>query len=139
MSEKNLHEWWIELRDDLNTYLRARAQLTKLEAYEKIAKIIGVMISFFILALLVGFVIIFILIMVGSWIVQLTGSVAIGFSSVAALVICLFIFLAVKRKSVLEKPVSRRVIEALFDEEEFFSKESPGEEIIKKDENDKQE
>ena len=120
MAEKNLIAWWNELREDVTTYLRARAQLTKFEAYEKIAKVIGVMISFFILAFLVAFVIIFILIMIGSWIVQLTGSVAVGFSSIALLMIGLFIFLSVKRKSVLERPVSKWVIKALFDEEEFF-------------------
>jgi len=119
MNEKKLGDWFNELREDVTTYLRARAQLTKIEAYEKIAKVVGVVISFFILALLVGFAIIFILIMFGSWITQLTGSPAIGFSSVALLVIGLFIFLLVKRKSVLEKPVSNFVIEALFDEEEF--------------------
>ena len=133
MSEKNLRDWWNELREDLNTYLRARAQLTKLEAYEKIARIIGVMISFFILAVLVGFVIIFVLIMIGSWIVQLTGSVAIGFSSVALFVVGLFIFLSVKRKSVLEQPVSKRVLEALFDEKDFFSTGSDAEEKIKEE------
>jgi len=135
MAEKNLITWWNELREEFTAYLRARAQLTKLEAYEKIAKVTGVMISFIILAFLVAFVIIFILIMIGSWIVQLTGSVAIGFSSVALLVIGLFIFLSVKRKSVLEKPVSRRVLEALLDDEEFFSERSPGDEPIKKDTN----
>ena len=121
MPEKDLHTWFQEVREDLTTYLQARVKLTKLEAYEKIAKIIGVMISFFILALLVGVLIIFILIMVGSWITQLTGSVAIGFSSIALLVTGLLIFLAVKRKSVLEKPVSKWVIAALFDEEDFFN------------------
>ncbi|HYV91295.1 MAG TPA: phage holin family protein [Chitinophagales bacterium] len=139
MAEKNLGTWWKELREELTEYLKARAQLTKLEAYEKIAKVVGVMISFFILALLVGFVIIFILIMIGSWIAELTGRVAIGFSSVALLVVGLFIFLSVKRKSVLEKPVSRRVIEALFDEEEFFSEKSAGDEQYKKDLNDNEE
>jgi hypothetical protein len=133
MNEKKLSDWFNELREDLSMYLRARAQLTKIEAYEKIAKVVGVIISFFILALLVGFVIIFILIMIGSWVVQLTGSVAIGFSSVAMLVIGSFIFLLVKRKSVLEKPVSNWVIEALFDEEQFL------EDQTKKDKNDNEE
>lgn len=121
MPEKDLHTWFQEVREDVITYLQARAKLTKLEAYEKIAKVIGVMISFFILALLVAFLIIFILIMVGSWITDLTGSATIGYSSVALLVTALLIFLAVKRKSVLEKPVSKWVITALFDEEDFFS------------------
>src|SRR6476659_6691093 len=110
MPEKDLHTWFQEVREDLTTYLQARVKLTKLEAYEKIAKIIGVMISFFILALLVGVLIIFILIMVGSWITQLTGSVALGFSSIALLVTGLLIFLGVIRKNVLEKTVSKRVI-----------------------------
>src|SRR6266513_3120503 len=105
MPEKDFHSWFQEVREDLTTYLQARAKLTKLEAYEKIAKVIGVMISFFILALLVGVLIIFILLMVGSWITQLTGSVAVGFSSIALLVTALLIFLALKRKSALEKPV----------------------------------
>lgn len=124
MSDKNLSSWWNEVREDVATYLRARAQLTKLEAYEKIAKVVGVIVSFFILALLVGFVIVSILIMIGSWIGELTGSSSIGYSSVAFLVVGLFIFLSVKRKSVLEKPISNWVVEALVDEEEFIGEET---------------
>lgn len=121
MAEKDLHTWFQEVREDLTTYLQARAKLTKLEAYEKVAKVMGVLISFFILALLVGILIVFILITLGGWIAKITGSDAIGFTSIVLLVTALLIFLSVKRKTVLEKPVSKWVIAALFDEEEFFS------------------
>jgi hypothetical protein len=123
MADKDFQTWWHALREDITTYLRARVQLTKLEAYEKISRVMGVMISFFILALLVGFVIIFLLIMVGSWITELTNSIALGFSVVGLLVIGLFIFLFIKRKNVLERPIATAVLEALYDEDETFGSE----------------
>ena len=130
--DKDFSTWWKEVREDVTKYLEARGKLTKIQAYEKISKITGVLISFIILAFIVGFVIIFLLLMIGSWIQALTGSVAIGFSSVAVLVIALFVFLSLKRKTVLEKPITRRVIEALYDEEDFMKAqnefESNGEE-----------
>jgi len=125
--------WWEEVKEDLSGYLQARGKLTKIQAYEKIAKITGVMVSFIILAFIVVFVIIFVLIMVGSWIYDLTGSAAIGFSSVALLVVGLFVFLLLKRKTMLEIPVSRGVITALYEEEDFLEdknqSDSDGEKI----------
>ncbi len=115
---KDLKTWWEELRQDVTLYLDAKTQLTKIQAYEKIAKVVGVVISFFILALLVGFVIIFILIMLGSWVTQLTGSVAIGMSSVAFVVAAAFILLVIKRKTWLQQPITNKVVEALYDEDE---------------------
>src|SRR5262245_53796233 len=130
--DKDFATWWKEVREDVAKYLEARGKLTKIQAYEKISKITGVLISFIILAFIVGFVIIFLLLMIGSWIEALTGSVAIGFSSVAFLVVALFVFLSVKRKTVLERPISKSVIEALYDEEDFIKAqndfESDGEE-----------
>src|SRR5215217_6955814 len=119
MMDKDFSSWWKEVRADVSSYLQVRAKLTKIQAYEKIAKVTGVIISFLILAVLVGFVIIFILIMLGSWIGQLTNP-AIGFSSIALLIVGLFIFLTLKRKTVLERPVSGWIIEALYDEEDFL-------------------
>lgn len=118
--EKDFSSWWKEVREDVSKYLEARGKLTKIQAYEKIAKVTGVMISFLILSFLVGFVIVFLLIMVGSWVVALTDSVAIGFSSVALIVIGIFIFLALKRKTVLERPITGWIIQALYDEEDFL-------------------
>ena len=117
--EKDFSSWWKEVREDVSNYLQARGKLTKIQAYEKIAKVTSVIISFLILAFLVGFVIIFLLLMIGSWVAQLTNSTTIGVSSVAILVIGFFIFLAVKRKSVLERPITGWIIEALYDEEDF--------------------
>ena len=118
--EKDFSSWWKEVREDVSNYLQARGKLTKIQAYEKIAKVTSVIISFLILAFLVGFVIIFLLLMIGSWVAQLTNSTTIGVSSVAILVIGFFIFLAVKRKSVLERPITGWIIEALYDEEDFL-------------------
>lgn len=118
--EKDFSSWWKEVREDVSNYLQARGKLTKIQAYEKIAKVTSVIISFLILAFLVGFVIIFLLLMIGSWVAQLTNSTTIGVSSVAVLVIGFFIFLAAKRKSVLERPITGWIIQALYDEEDFL-------------------
>ena len=122
--EKDFSTWWKEVREDLSAYLEARGNLTKIQAYEKIGKITGVVVSFVVLGILVGFVILFILLMIGSWISELTDSTAIGISSVAVMMIGMLIFLVVKRKTVLEKPVTEGVMEALYDEEDFLKQEN---------------
>jgi hypothetical protein len=121
--EKDLSDWWKEVREDVANYLAARGNLTRIQAYEKVGKVTGVLVSFLILAFISGFVIVFLLIMVGSWIAALTDSIVLGYSSVAMLVLSLFIFLAVKRKSVLEKPVTEKVIDALYEEEDFIDQD----------------
>jgi hypothetical protein len=123
--EKNSSAWWEEVKQDISAYLQARAQLTKIQAYEKIAKVTSVMISFFILALLAGLMLVFALLMLGVWISELTHSVGLGSTSVAAAVIGLFIYLSIKRKQVLEKPLSNRIIEALYEEEDFSKQSNP--------------
>lgn len=115
--EKDLKSWWDELKKDFSIYLDAKTQLTKIQVYEKIAKVVGVVISFFVLALLVIFVIAFVLIMIGSWVTALTGSVSIGMSSVAMILIISFALLAIKRKTWLEHPITNSVIDALYDED----------------------
>ena len=121
--DRDFKSWWEDVKKDLAAYLQAKGELTKLQAYEKIARIVGVVISFLILGFLVGFVIIFLLLMLGSWIVELTGSVAIGISSVALLVIASFVFLLIRRKAILEKPITNRVLDAMFDDEGYTPKD----------------
>jgi hypothetical protein len=118
--EKDFSDWWKEVREDVANYLAARGNLTRIQAYEKVAKVTGVLVSFVILAFLFGFLIVFMLIMVGSWIAELTGSTVLGYTSVALLLFALFFLLAFNRKSMLEKPFTEKVIEALYDEEDFI-------------------
>ena len=132
--EKDFSTWWKEVREDVSAYLQARGDLTKIQAYEKIGKVTGVMISFIVIGILVGFVILFILLMIGSWIAALTDSTSIGISSVAVMMIAILVFLFIKRKTVLEKPVTERVIEALYDEEDFIKHKNEFEENGEEDE-----
>lgn len=114
--EKDLRSWWNEVKEDVAAYLKARGNLTKIQAYEKVGKVTGVMVSFLILALLASFVLICLLVLVGSWIGELTHSNVIGFSVVAGLAAAIFILLLVKRKRWLETPVTIKVIEALYED-----------------------
>ncbi len=125
--DKDFSTWWKAVREDVTNYLQAKANLTKIQAYEKVSKVTGVMASFLILALLAGFVIVFLLIMIGSWITALTHSNVTGYSSVALLILGLFLLLLFKRKSVLEKPIAEKVIEALYEEEQELRHHSANE------------
>ena len=107
-----------QLREAGAEYLHARLQLTKLQAYEKIARITGIVFSFLIISLLACFTILFAGLMLGFVISDLVHSNAIGFSVIGVAFIILFIFLVMKRETILEKPIAEKVIKELFEEPE---------------------
>ena len=106
-----------QLRDAGAEYLQAKVQLTKVQAFEKIARVTGIVFSLLIVVLLSCFTVVFIGLMLGFLIADLTHSNAIGFSVIAGIFILLLIILVVKRESILEKPIAEKVVKELFEEE----------------------
>ena len=103
-----------QLRDAGADYFMARLQLTKVQAFEKIARITSIVFSLFIIALLACFTVLFLGMMLGFLIAELFDSNALGFSAVGVLFVLMLI---VKRESFLEKPIAEKIIKELFEEE----------------------
>jgi len=114
-----------QLREAVADYLQVRLQLTKVQAFEKIAKVTGIVFSLLIIALLSCFTILFVGLMLGFLIADLTNSNAIGFSVIGVLFISMLAFLALKRESILEKPIAEKIIKELFEDDAEETKPAP--------------
>lgn len=117
MQEEEEKSFIWQLRDAGAEYLQARLQLSRVHVFGKIAKVTAVILSFLIIALLACFTVVFIGLMSGFLLADLFDSNAIGFSIVGGLFIILLIVLTIKRDSVLEKPMTNKIIQALFEDD----------------------
>ncbi|MBX7109748.1 MAG: hypothetical protein K1X61_13935 [Chitinophagales bacterium] len=117
MQEEEEKSFIRQLHDAGKEYLEARWQLARLQTFGKIAKVTAIILSFLIIALLACFTVVFVGLMSGFLLADLFDSNAIGFSIVGGLFILLLILLILKRESILEKPMTDKIIKALFEEE----------------------
>jgi len=99
-------------------YLDTRMEVYKLKLIRIISKsagyIIWIIISLFLLLLLM----IFLGVVGGIWLSEITGSYVIGFGIVAILILVKILFLAVFRKALLVNPIIRSVISRINDGDE---------------------
>ena len=107
-----------QLKNAGEEYVRAKLELTKLQAFEKIAKVAGVFSSMLIVSLVACFTVVFIGLMLGFVLSDLFNSNAIGFSIIGVLFLAFFLVIAIKRKTLLEKPIVETVIRELFNDED---------------------
>ena len=112
-----------QLRDAGMEYLQAKVQLTKVQAYEKIARISGVFFSLLIISLLACFTVLFVGLMFGFLLSGLFNSTAIGFSIVAGVFIIMLVVLVIKREAILEQPISEKIVKELFEDENDWTQQ----------------
>ncbi len=118
MADSNEEKTFLaQLRDAGADYFMARLQLTKVQAFEKIARITSIIFSLFIIALLACFTVLFLGMMLGFLIAELFDSNALGFTAVGLFFVLMLILLIVKREAFLEKPIAGKIIKELFEEE----------------------
>ncbi|HUM46991.1 MAG TPA: hypothetical protein PLD84_08685 [Chitinophagales bacterium] len=120
----------VQLREAGAEYLQAKLQLTKVQAFGKIARVTGIVFSMLIIALLACFTVLFVGLMLGFLIADLLSSNAIGFSVVGALFVILLTVLVLKRESLLEKPITEKIIQELFEDENDDAKTESSDSII---------
>lgn len=99
----------------LKTYIDERALLLKMQAVEKTSKLVAVLFTTLILALLGFFILFFLSIMLGYYFASLTNSLYAGFGIVAGLYLIIFIAILLLRKNVIEKYIINTVIATIFD------------------------
>jgi len=110
--QKNFFE---ESKDAIKRYLQDRLLLLKLQLTEKIAKLISVMFTCLMIAVLIFFIILFLSIMAGFYFASLTGSNFWGFGIVAAFYLILLIIIIILRKRVLQKSIINMIIAVMFE------------------------
>ncbi len=107
-----------ELKQLVIDYFEAKIQLYKIGAYEKIAKVTAVFFSSLIIALLGFFLLFFLSISGGFYFGALLNNNALGFLIIFGIYLILFVFVIRFRKKLLEKYITDKVIEQLFEKEE---------------------
>lgn len=107
-----------ELKQLITDYVEARIALVKINVYEKAAKITAVLFSSVIIALVVFFLLFFLSISGGFYFASLLNSNALGFLIVFGFYLVLLVVLLIFRKQLLEKYITDKVIQTLFEKEE---------------------
>lgn len=110
--------FFAEFKQLITDYLEARIELLKITVYEKIAKITAVFFSSIIIALLVFFLIFFLSISAGFYFGSALNNNALGFLIVFGIYLILLFLILIFRKKLLEKYITDKVIESLFEKEE---------------------
>lgn len=110
--EKN--SFFTESRKELEQYVQDRLLLIKLQGTDKLAKLVAVLFSIVLMAILGGLIIMFLSIMAGYYFADLTGSLYKGFGIVAGFYLLALLVLLLLRKR-YEKKIINTVIGIVFD------------------------
>lgn len=108
-----------ETQELVENYVKNRLLLFKLQTAEKSAKLVSLVFTGLILALLCFFILFFLSIMAGYYFAEKTGSMFYGFGIVTAIYLVLFLLLLYLRKKFLNKYISDTVIRVFFDSTEI--------------------
>ncbi len=111
-------KFFTESRKKIEEYVQNRISLLKLQMVEKASRLIAMLFSGLVIALLFFFILLFISIMGGYYFAQLTGSLFIGFGIISAFYIIVLLVVIKLRKNVIEKWVINIVIRTFFDKKD---------------------
>ena len=112
------HSFLGDLKQVVTEYLEAKAQLVKISAFEKIAKVIATLFSSIVVALVVFFLLLFLSISGGFFFGSLLNNIALGFLIVVGFYFILLILIIVFKKNMLERYIIDKVVEQLFEKED---------------------
>jgi uncharacterized membrane protein YqjE len=114
--EDNFSNYFNQTGKVAKDYLETRLDLIKLQAAGKLSKALGLFFSLILAFLLFFFVIVFLGMVVGFWIGEMTHSNTIGFSCSAGLFVFLLAIILLFRKPLIQKPLSNLLITELLSE-----------------------
>ncbi|RAJ85517.1 hypothetical protein CLV59_102221 [Chitinophaga dinghuensis] len=114
--EENFSDYFKQTGKVAKDYLETRLDLLKLQAAGKLSKALGLFFSVLMAFLLFFFVIVFLGMLVAFWIGERTGSFTIGFTCASGLFILFFVIIIFFRRQLIERPLSRLLINVLIDE-----------------------
>jgi hypothetical protein len=114
--EDNFSNYFNQTGKVAKEYLETRLDLIKLQAAGKLSRALGLFFSLILAFLLFFFVVVFLGMVVGFWIGEITHSYTIGFSCSAGLFVFLLAIMLLFRRSLIQKPLSNMIITELMSE-----------------------
>lgn len=115
--EKDAEQIFHELKEDISTYVRLKYKLLRLNATERIAKLIAILSHGVILVLLVFFTVLFLFLALGFFLGEVLGSTALGFLIVGGIYLLLTVIAVAGRNRIQEKIINI-IISALWANED---------------------
>ena len=107
--------FFAESKQAIEQYLHDRLLLIKLQLTEKISKLVALMFTGMLIAMLSFLIILFLSIMAGYYFAYLTSNMYLGFAIVAAFYLILLIIIILLRKKVIEKGIINIIINIMFE------------------------
>lgn len=107
-----------EIKEELTDYVKLRIELFRVSSYEKIARVTAAVFSGLLIMTLFLFFTIFVSIVAGFYLSELSGSPVMGFGLVAGFYFLLLIFVVAFRKQLVEKAIINKMIAVLFEHDE---------------------
>lgn len=104
-----------ETRKKVHQYLSDRLLLFKMDAAEKSAKIISLLLGMIVVGALLFFVMLFVSLMLGYLFAEWTGNLFYGFAMLAGLYILLLLILLVAFKQWIRPRIINKVVSIFFD------------------------
>jgi hypothetical protein len=114
--EDNFSNYFNQTGKVAKEYLETRLDLIKLQAAGKLSNALGLFFSIILAFLLFFFVVVFLGMVFGFWISEMTNSFTIGFSCATGLFILLLGVLIIFRKPLIQAPLSNLLIKELMSE-----------------------
>jgi len=102
------------IRKDIQEYIEVRLDLLKLQAAEKISKIISNTAVAIILILLLSLILFFLSFAAGYFMASVLNSNVLGFLCVAGFYLLLMLIILIFRKKIIDRPVIKSVIKIFF-------------------------
>jgi len=113
--EEQKQSFFEETQEMVEDYVSNRLQLLKLQTAEKSSKLISLLLTVLVMALLSFFILLFLSMTLGYYLAQKTGSLFTGFGIVAIFYVVLLVVVLYLRKRYLDKYISNTVIRIFFD------------------------
>ena len=114
MIDDTKEDFFTESRKELEQYIQDRILLLKMQASEKTARLVALLFTVLMIALLGFFVLLFLSMMAGYYFAGVTGSLFSGFGIVAAFYVLIMLLLILTR-SWFSKKIINTVISIFFD------------------------
>jgi lipopolysaccharide export LptBFGC system permease protein LptF len=117
MKEESFGSYAKELKKDISEYVDLRVEHTKLQAYEKIAKLTSAATSYLLIGLFSFFAFLFLSFTLAFYLGNITGSTTMGFGIVSIIYLVILISIFIFRKKYFENAITNKIIGVLMEEE----------------------
>ncbi|WP_295126183.1 phage holin family protein [uncultured Chitinophaga sp.] len=114
--EDNFSNYFSETGKVAKEYVETRLDLIKLQAAGKLSRALGLFFSLVMAFLLFFIVVVFLGMVLGFWIGEMTDSFTMGFVCAAGFFIFLLILVLAFRKSLIQRPLSNLLVKELVEE-----------------------